>query len=212
MKQAYASIKAAVDKSKEFWDYFDTDYWRDVQNHHMDVLTEFFGKYEKYYAIDGNRFPPKALVTGRKQDILYAFTLGVSLIPMPTVEMNYGDDYRKHRRIEMGLAFNEKYEDARNTLLPVVSYLSAMPWKELTHLGHGHTVPYDGIDEYKYILFINANEVEGIEAPAYNDFMGDRINLLWLKPITEEEYDYVVENGVAEYLQGKDPARVHIFG
>ena len=40
--------------------------------------------------------------------------------------------------------------------------------------------------------------------------MGERINLLWLRPITEEEYAFEVENGVSAYLEGKDLTTIHI--
>ena len=46
---------------------------------------------------------------------------------------------------------------------------------------------------YCYLLFLNSNEIKEIDAPIYNDFMGERINLLWLKPITEEEYQMRLE-------------------
>ncbi len=85
------------------------------------------------------------------------------------------------------------------------------PWLELTFLGHGHTIPFDGIPGYDYLLFLNSNEIKDIDAPVYNDFMGERINLLWLRPITEEEYAFEVENGVSAYLEGKDLTTIHIF-
>ncbi len=52
--------------SRDKWDYFDTDYWGSVQSEHIIALENFFGKHEKYYAIDGGKFPPKALVTGTR--------------------------------------------------------------------------------------------------------------------------------------------------
>ena len=211
MKQAYKNLEEQFKKGKEFWDYFDTDYWGGVQDSQIKTLQKFFGEYEKYYAIDRNEFPPKALVTGRRQEILYAFTLGVSMLPMAGVESSYDDDYKDYRRMELGFACRPEHENIRNSVFSAMSFCASLPWLELTFLGHGHTIPFDGIPGYKYMLFLNTREISRIEAPQYENFMGERINLLWLRPITEEEYAYVVENGVEAYLEGKDLRKIHIF-
>ena len=93
---------------KKFWNYFDTEYWSEVQESHLKTLDNFFGAYEKYYAIDGGNFPPKALITGRKDGVIYGITAGVSMIPMPKVEMSYQDNYTEYRRMELGFACTEE--------------------------------------------------------------------------------------------------------
>ena len=211
MKQAYANLDAQFRKGQKFWSYFDTEYWSEVQDSHMKTLQAFFGEHEKYYAIDRNEFPHKALVTGRKQGILFAFTIAVSMIPMPGVEMSYDEDYQKYRRMELGFACHPEHSDILKRVYSMMSFLAAMPWLELTFLGHGHTIPFDGIPGYDYLLFLNTNEIKDIDAPVYNDFMGERINLLWIRPITKEEYAFELENGVAAYLEDKDLTTIHIF-
>ena len=48
--------------------------------------------------------------------------------------------------------------------------------------------------------------------PEYGSFAGDPINLLWAVPVTREEYDFVVKNGVSDLLhRAKDISRIHIF-
>lgn len=213
LKGAYERFEREVKDSREFWDSFEnSDYWGKTQDYHLKLIKNFFGEEEKYYVIDGEKFPPKALVKGRQDGIIYGITLGVSLIPMPKVEMSYQEEYKNFRRMELGFACDEKYEDLFQQFLSTMSWLAAYPWLDQTFLGHGHTIPYSYINGFDYILFINARLVPEINSPVYDDFMGDKINLLWLKLITKEEQQFIKDNGIKEYLKGKNLKDIHIFG
>ncbi len=212
LKKAYPRFEEEIKSSRKFWAYFDEeDYWGKVQDFHLETLDKFFGKEEKYYAIDGGEFPPKALVQGRKGNTLYAFTLGVSMIPMPNVDMTY-DDYNDYRRMELGFACNERHEQLLKPFFSTMSWLAAFPWKDLTFFGHGHTIPFKNIKGIDYILFLNDRLLDGIESPEYKDFMGEKINLLWLVPITQQDQEFIVEKGIDEYLKDKDISKIHILG
>lgn len=41
--------------------------------------------------------------------------------------------------------------------------------------------------------------------------MGEQINLLWIKPITTEEYNYIYENGVDSYLKDRNKQDIYVF-
>ena len=111
LTEAYPRYEKEAEAGRALWAFFDDeDFWDRVQEFHLSALNRFFGKEEKYYAIDGGQFPPKALVQGRKDGILYGITLGVSMIPMPKVEMYYQEEYKDFRRMELGFACSGKYE------------------------------------------------------------------------------------------------------
>lgn len=212
LDSAMEVLTKRVDKCKGFWDYFEGNYWPEVQKMHMDALEQFFGKYEKYFSIDGGNFPPKALVTGNTEETAYAITAGVSLIPMPKVEQYFEEDSDNNRRIELGLATTIQHKPLCEHMGGAISSISTMPWRELTFLAHGHTVPYHNIAGFAAILFLNPKEVPELEIPCYARCMGDEINLLWLVPITEEEYKFVMEHGIAELLgKVQDKSRLHVF-
>ena len=42
--------------------------------------------------------------------------------------------------------------------------------------------------------------------------MDEKVNLLWVKPITAAEQKLIADNGVQEYLKDKDLTTVHILG
>ena len=212
LTQAYSKFEEQIKKSRAFWSYFDEeDYWGRVQNFHMNTLNRFFGKEEKYYVIDKGEFPPKALVQGRKGNVLYGITLGVSMIPMPNVDMTYGDDYTDYRRMELGFACDERHEALLKPFFSTMSGLAGYPWEYLTFFGHGHTIPYKNIKGIDYLLFLNDRLLRTTDAPKYDRFMGDEVNLLWLVPITQEEQKFIEKNGIDAYLDGKDVSKIHIL-
>lgn len=63
-----------------------------------------------------------------------------------------------------------------------------------------------------YLLFLNARMLPGSVSPEYDDFMDEKVNLLWVKPITAAEQKLIADNGVQEYLKDKDLTTVHILG
>ncbi|MBO4408693.1 MAG: suppressor of fused domain protein [Clostridiales bacterium] len=212
LKGAYSRFEKDIKASDSFWAFFDeSDFWNKVQTSQLDALEKFFGKHEKYYAIDGNEFPPKALVQGRKDGVIYGITLGVSMIPMPKVEMYYHEDYKDYRRMELGFACSERHEPLAKNFYSTISSLAAYPWRNLTFFGHGHTVPFRNIKGMDYLLFLNSGMLSGIEAPVYDDFMDEKINLLWVKPITADEQKEIADNGIEEYLKGKDLSTLFIL-
>lgn len=213
LTEALETLSERVEKSTKFWDYFETDYWESFQQQQMDTLENFFGTHQKYYVIDGGKFPPKALVSGKRDGVCYGITCGVSLIPMPCVEQHFEDEAEKFKRMELGFATIEKHESLCNMMYSVLSGLSAMPWKEITFLAHGHTIPFANIKGFSAILFLNPKLVSGMESPKYNLFMEEEINLLWVIPLTQDEYHFVMEYDVTKFLQKvkKDVSMIHIF-
>ena len=213
LTEALDTLAERVENSREFWDYFATDYWENFQQAHLDSLENFFGPHQKYYAIDGGKFPPKALVSGKKDGVCYGITSGVSLIPMPCVEQYFEEDAGKFRRMELGFATIEKHEPLCKMMFSVLSGISSMPWKEITFLAHGHTLPFKNIKGFDAILFLNPKLVSGMEGPEYNSFMGDDVNLLWVVLLTKEEYQFVMEHDVTELLKKAktDVKKLHVF-
>ncbi len=201
LTMAEQALMARTLDNKKKWDYFEEDYWKDVQMEHIRVLESFFGKHEKYYAIDGGKFPPKALLRGTKNDITYGITAGVSLLPMPKAEMYFQEEVNKYRRIELGFACDVKYDKLCELMCSMLSSLSRFPWGERTFLANGHTIPFKNIKGYEALLFVNPKNVVGVESPEYKTFMDDEINILWVVPITEKEYKFVMDTDIDEMLK-----------
>ena len=213
LNQALETLGARVAKSREFWNFFEPDYWDQVQEMHMEALEEFFGPHQKYYGIDGGKFPPKALVTGERDGVCYGITAGVSMVPLPKIEQYYQEETGKFRRIELGFASSGCGAEEQMRMYSFLSSLSAYPWQEISWLGHGHTVPCRALEGYSAVWLLNSRLVPEISAPVYKEFMGEPVNLLWVVPVQEEEYQRLVELGTEEILKCRtnELTTIHIF-
>lgn len=199
---------------KTFWENIEADdSWPEIQDECLRVIEEFYGsRHEKYYAIDGGNFPPKALAQGRKNGVVYGITLGVSQFAMPRSEMVFGSHYNDCNRIELGFAAQERHEPLTQMMFSVMSDVANMPWNEHDFLWHGHTFDFPNIKGFSQILLINPAYIEGMECPQWRRFLGNRVNLLWLVPITAEEFKALSENGIAEMIKiCAEPQKLHIF-
>lgn len=213
LEQAQEVLGARVEKSRALWDFFEKDYWNGVQEMHMEALETFFGPYQQYYAIDGGKFPPKALVAGEKDGVCYGITAGVSMVPMPKIEQYYQEESSKFRRIELGFASSGCGSDEQKRMYSFLSSLSALPWREISWLGHGHTIPCRALEGCSAIWLLNSRLVPEISSPAYSEFMGEPVNLLWAVPLREEEYQWVKEQGTENALKrwADRLTNIHIF-
>lgn len=208
---------ARVRKAKEFWDGWNDNSWDKFQQVYLGTIEKSIGKYNKYYAIDGGYWPPKAMITIEKGNLTYVITLGVSIIPQPKVEM-YFEEPREYRRFEFGFIIEtELLNKNRNGILSYISAQTSLPWNCLTWLGHGHTIPCDQIfpeaKEFPFVIFINTkeiNKVPVIDLPAYRE---DPINILWMVPITSSEKKYAEDCGSEVMIDEhtKDIADLLIF-
>ena len=198
---AEETLRNRVNKSREFWNYFESDYWEEVRQLHQNAVEGFLDKTEKYLGIDGKKFPPKALISGVKAGVHYAVTAGVSLLPMPQVEQYFQEEASDFRRIELGFAASEGQRDVLARMYSYIAAVSRLPWQEISFLGHGHTIPCDAIEGFCAVWLLNSRLLPQIAGPVYPDFMGDKINLLWMIPLREDEFRKLKEMGTEDVLK-----------
>lgn len=212
LSRAEPVLMERTEDNRAFWAKFDTEYWPQVQSAHITALEKFFGKYERYFAIDGGKFPPKALISGTRAGVVYGITAGVSLIPMPRAEQYFQDEeLAKHHKMELGFATIEKHRPLCDKFYSTMSSLADYPWKEITFFAHGHTVPYGGIKGFAAILFVNPRLIPELEQPEYKN-IADEGSLLWLVPLTAQENEFAMNEGSQALLeQAVDLKKIHVF-
>ena len=204
LTQAEPVLAPRVERSAAYWQTMENGYWRPLQEGALAAMEAFFGPHEKYFAIDGGKFPSKALVTGRKAGTRYAFTLGTSALCQPVVEQYHREDAGSYRRIELAFAAREDFpEEDWMKVLGLFPGISGYPWREITWLGHGHTLllPPDRLPGFAAFLLLDARELPGVPAPALPPVMGEPVTLLWCVPITQAEYDLAIQTNEPVILE-----------
>ena len=132
---------------------------------------------------------------------------------MPMVSMYTKENPQNMNRIELGFAAVEEHRPLCRLMYANLSMYANIPWQKMTFLGHGHTVPMQNIKDFSAVLFVNPRNVNGLESPEYSVFPGGgAVNMLWVVPITQQEYDFAVKNSSEELMKkAKDIRRIHIF-
>lgn len=179
--------------------------WLAVQDAGLQAIAAALGEPTKYYAIDGGRWPPQAMVRCDRGDAVVLVTCGMQLRPQPTVEM-YAGDPRPLRRIELGLAMDRRlFELAPDDVMGWLSGQARYPWTRLSWFGHHHTVPCDAVptgpSRRAFGGMLLLRDPPGAPRVAFRPFRDDPVTLLWLVPVTDAERALAERDG-SEALAG----------
>ena len=192
--------------AEEFWRLWDDeDFWSQWRDERIAAMESVLGPHAKYYAIDGDEFPPRALLRFDLPDTFVFITVGMSLFPQPLVERYY-DDPSPYRRIELAAAVDGRCPEADAEELG--SYISAeagFPWQQFTWIGEGHTMncastPRScGGDAFGAVLF--STKLPKTPRIALPPFRGDPLNVLWMLPISQAEREFAQRHESEALLQ-----------
>ncbi len=195
---------AAADRYWNAWDEKEGP-WPNCQDAFLAAYENALGPHSRYFAIDGDNWPPKALIRIDTKSHSYLLTLGISLCPQPAIEMHY-DDPSDYRRFEFAACFSKEISD--ETIMAFASYLSAqstLPWKQFTFFGHGHTVQCNTfssdpvLSAFSSVILVNSpTNAPEINTPRID---GEKVSLLWTVPITAEEQQLAEKYGSQELLK-----------
>lgn len=190
-------IYKRVEQADAYWKSMqDNAAWEEFRDSHLAAIEKTYGKHAEYLVVDNGYFPPKAVVAVNKGDDVFLFTLGMSLLQQPSVEM-YSQYPEGLRRAELAMGIRkELFEKHRDGFIAYLVGLSDIPWNYTTFLADGHTVLFD-IEPFKTV-FTNALLLDGetnFSEKLYGRFRGDTVNNLWVVPITETEQHYAEELG-----------------
>jgi Suppressor of fused protein (SUFU). len=196
-----------IERSAAFWDKWgDEEHnpWMPIQQEFLNAYEEQFDKMLQYYAIDEQKWPPMALARFEKDNIVYFISLGISIRPMPWVELLYNDKAPGFRRMELGLAVdkNEFTEAEIMAMAQGLSGIADSPWRNLSWFGEGHTISSQVVPPSFESFILSSALYNG---PAINlpQMEGDKVNLYWASPITkaEREFAHSKANGGYDLLE-----------
>jgi hypothetical protein len=194
---------ARVERARNYWSSWDDNPWPAYADAQIKAYQSALGEYTKYFAIDGGNWPPKAMLRYDRSDAVIFTTVGISLRPMPRVEMNVKDPTQV-QRVELAMAIDPRLADALalQQLGQYISGQSSLPWRQYTFFDEGHTLPCDSIpvghsgNAFTSILFTRVPKgAPRFGLPNYRDGL---VTTLWMLPITDRELLVAKELGSAK--------------
>jgi len=202
-----------VKRAKEYWSLWDNEIspFQILQPELLRIYEETLGTSEKYYAIDGNEWPPRGLFlkSGESKDVFV--TVGLSLLPMPVVEM-YSENPDEINRIELGFILNTGLpQSTLNTIGSWISGQAAIPWKNISWLGIGHTITFKILENTKITAVILVKDLAVLPKLELAAYRTSNVNVLWMIPITENERNFVRDNGCKVLIEKLNNIGSEIF-
>ena len=190
-----------AEQSGEFWHS-----WEDEKNPFqimqpmlLNLYEQELGKSDRYFAIDNNEWPPKGLYLREGEAKNVFVTVGLSLLPQPIVEM-YTEYKENLNRIEMGLILNSNSNCSNEEVAKWMSSTTTIPWQDITWLGEGHTVTFNGFNHPNFKSVLLTSNLDILPKFEINPFRGSKINLLWMIPITTNERKFIMDFGSQEFI------------
>jgi hypothetical protein len=127
-------------------------------------------------------------------------TAGLCLRPQPMVE-SVVEAPAEFRRIELGAGLAIEAATRFDAFARYISGQSNLPWSRHTWLGPYHTIPCDAFPETSFTAVLLCREAPGAPVVSLPGFRGDRVNMLWMMPITAAERELAMERGGRELLR-----------
>lgn len=211
-------IESRVSRADQFWKSWENENspWSREQPKLLEAYEARLGSHAKYYTIDGDHWPPKALLRFESDKHVILTTLGVSLCPQPGVELHF-EHAGLMQRIELACCFSKSIsEKTIDFMIRYLSGQSSLPWSQLAFLAHGHTltcqamIEDDDLPDFSSVLLWGNHHLsyhrkassrpdqgsQSCEASLkMPKVQGDPVNLLWMVPIFENERHSLSQTG-----------------
>lgn len=189
LDEIFAVIEQRIKRAQAFWEtWMQPGTWKAFLECRMQILEDKFGKHQRYFSIDGGKFPPKALVVFENEKHFIFITIGMSIFAQPRVEL-YQENPGNFRRIELGMQLDKQIVDAigLEKIGQFMSNISSMPWNQLCWLGEGHTLNTDLFKSLKSDQVKLGDHPEAsFVLPSYQ---GDIVKMLWLTAVIPQEQE-----------------------
>ena len=196
LDDAMEGFSQRITQSAQFWRWrASAGSWALLQEALLGHLLSRLGPGGGYWDVSGGKSPAVG-VTERpaipRRQFTVLSTVGMSGQRMPVVEQT-GEGAAGRARIELALATTMPSAEAARIFL----WLAQFPWREVTWLGSGHSIPWYhepatfplGGGNEAVLLLDDPSRLPGPEMPRLEGFRSSNepVRWLWIVPINERE-------------------------
>ncbi len=209
LDDAIEGLETRVRQSAQFWRWrASAGSWHLFQEALLGHLLTRLGPGGGYWDVSGRRTPTVGVserppLQNRPYTVLT--TVGMSCQRMPVVEQT-GESAVGRARIELALATTLPSTEAARIFL----WLAQFPWREVTWLGSGHSIPWYhepatfplGGGNEGVLLLDDPSRLPGPEVPRLAGFRASNepVRWLWLIPISDRERRLAMQRSSASLV------------
>jgi hypothetical protein len=210
LDQAMEGLRPRIAEAQRFWQWrSEAATWASFRQAVFGHLLARLGPGGTYWDVSGGQQPLVGVSerppTARRPYTVLS-TVGMSCQRMPVIEQA-GEGAAGRARIELALATTMPSAAAARIFL----WLAQYPWREVTWLGAGHSVPWyhepgtfplGGSGGAAVLLLDDPGRLLGPDVPPLDGFTvsGAPVRWLWLVPVSERERLLAAERGPASLV------------
>ena len=209
LDDALEGLGPRLRRAEQFWPWRESkDAWASFQQAMLGHLLARLGPGGGYWDVSGGKQPLTGVSErppGPRRPFTVLSTLGMSCQRMPVVEQT-GEGAAGRARIELALATTLPSAQAARIFL----WLAQFPWREVTWLGAGHSIPWYhdastfplGGGNEAVLLLDDPARLPGPDAPRLDGFLAadEPVRWLWVVPISERERRLAADRGSASLV------------
>jgi hypothetical protein len=208
LDQAVEGLGPRLSEAERFWRWrTDPNNWASFRQAVFGHLLSRLGPGGKYWDVSGGKQPlvgvsERPSTPQRPYTVLS--TVGMSAQRMPVIEQ--AGDGAGPPRIELALATTMPSAEAARIFL----WLAQYPWREVTWLGAGHSIPWYhepstfplGGGNAAILLLDDPGQLIGPDVPVLDGFSmgGGPVRWLWIVPVSERERLLAANRGSASLI------------
>ena len=200
LMDAYEALAPRMQAGKAFWAQEFNEVWKAYHTPYFEDLCKIFGKASNCYDLHKDQFPSRLLMTFEKDEVLYAFTIGVGMFAMPNAD-SYYDDYESYARSEFAIALRKEVysADEQMEVFAKIAGLCELPWKQMDCLADQHTLDMQ-LHDTSYCILLDDDHFADALALSIKK---QGVHLTWIHPITQEEFKQTKDEQQKAVLLGK---------
>lgn len=182
------AIIPRLEEGRVFWNQEFNLVWKEYNSPYFSQLSELFGPATNCYDLHKDTFPSRLLVTFEKDEMMYAFTVGMGMFSMPNAD-RYFDEYEARAKTEFAICFrkDELAKDEEMDVYASIAGLCNVPWHTMDCIASGHTLDMK-FKEAKNCVIIDDDEME---KPLSLDIKKQGVHISWIVPLNEQDYEEI---------------------
>lgn len=183
-----AAIIPRIEEGKIFWEQEFNIVWKEYNTPYFSQLTELFGPAVNCYDLHKDVFPSRLLVTFEKEDMIYAFTVGVGMFSMPNAD-RYFDEYEARAKTEFAICYrkDEVMKEEEMDVYASLAGLCNLAWHTIDCIASGHTLDM----KFKHANNCIILDDDEMAEPLPLDIKKQGIHISWIVPLDEQDYENI---------------------
>lgn len=181
-----STLLSRIEEGRKFWNQEFNRLWESYNTSYISQLYTLYVTSAAVYDLHKDMFPSRLLLTFEKDDMIFAFTVGVGMFSMPNTD-RYFNEYEAKAKTEFAIRF-KKGTLSETEIMDVYASIAGVcnvPWHTMNCIAHGHILDMKFQDADNCMII----DDDTLEQPLSLDIKKEGVHISWIVPISTTDYN-----------------------